>query len=1358
MRRRPIEARFENIFGGVSMAIESVELVSRVARNACRIATAGLLSAVAAMGQAPVTTVPVTVTSGSVVPFNHGSTGPWGQIYALKVAHDGSVVFLDSPESNIYQLAPGSTTPTLVVGPAPNGQNSNGSTLEAANSYWNGGIAIDPNNALYVTDRYGASVKMQCVPFSTSAGTWVFNASSNWASFNSVNVNPQDIFIADDGTFYISQSETGEIDKFTVSGPCGTVQNFTPVITGLETIASNVAVDHAGNLYFLENVYTAPSKRITGIRIISAAQIAAGTLTGDSKGGVESALPRVDPVSAGFNFKGMTFDAHGNMYLSSENDGGQYGGNANLVLLIPNLGTPTSPNLSWADAEQVAPVGSGFPIAVDPRGFLWIPTGGGGSNWAPQGTTAPACNTNPFDASTCLSSAIVEWGMGTANLPASPVGTAGTAGAVYYNFSAATTPSAVAIAKPGASNFILLSANPNADPAQIPPIAPCAAGTTYPAFSGTETSTSEYSWCAVYPELNTTSAGSVSGDLQLLDSNKNVIPGSNAYVSGVGQGPVISVLSPALATPIASGLQGPKQVAADAWGDSFVADPTLGKVEEYPAGQTTAVAGTSVGTFSAPTGVATDPAGDVFVGDSGKVYMVPFVNGALASAQQAVLTTGLGSHLSLAADGIGNIYVADADNKQVLKIPNTGASLLLGSSAIYQYGSTITFSGPSAIATDDFDDVFVADGSNLWEFSSWGGATEITSALSTPVTGLAVDPSGSIFVAETGGVAWLPYDSTTGGFNINGAVTIATTLGSGSAAPIGVALDGFENAYISYGSGATAGLAQVGVGGSISWGTIVPYIENDEEAQVYNLGNAPLTLTAFASDTFTGANALDYAVGTPSDSPACDPSTPLGSGSGCFLDVALTPSTLGASSATLGLQSNAANAPTVNIALAASVVVDNRNPTTTSVSVAPTSGITYPGSATVTVGVAANTASNGVPTGQVTVVVTGEAAQSAQLQNGQATFTYSKMLGGTKTVRAEYSGDGTAGTPPDFAGSAAKTTFAVNAATPAGVITMPSAGEYVSPWAGNVYISLGQPSTITATVTSTVGTPTGTVTFAVNGQPVDPTQTAIPLDANGNAAFSTTNLPLGVYNITAVYSGDQNFAAASIPVPTFEIINQSIQITSTPATLTTTAGTPVTATLNLQPLVGFNQVVGIQCVTASLPPYSECTFAYPVSGTPNILVGSNGFVGSPIVVTISTNVPVNGPTSGSSAVAKNASKNASTPMRLTMAGIFGLGLIGLIAGRKRFHRHLNMLCMAILLAGALGGISACTNIGYSNPPPPINVVTPAGTYNVQIITVNPKDGTQNSLTAPVFTLPVTISSSSATSTAANASRPATAKK
>jgi hypothetical protein len=56
----------------------------------------------------------------------------------------------------------------------------------------------------------------------------------------------------------------------------------------------------------------------------------------------------------------------------------------------------------------------------------------------------------------------------------------------------------------------------------------------------------------------------------------------------------------------------------------------------------------------------------------------------------------------------------------------------------------------------------------------------------------------------------------------------------------------------------------------------------------------------------------------------------------------------------------------------------------------------------------------------------------------------------------------------------------------------------------------------------------------------------------------------------------------------------------------------------------------------------------------------------------------------------------------------------------------------------LGGVSACTNAGYSTPPPAPKVSTPGGTYNVQIISYSQKTQAQTSLTNPLFTLPVTV--------------------
>jgi hypothetical protein len=1233
--------------------------------------------------------------------------------------------------SNLYQWAPGAAAPTLVVGPAPKGQVSNGSTLEASGSFWNSGMALDANDTLYITDRYGSAVHFLRVPYDKASGTWLFSQASNWAQSPSVMlsgvptaIQPQDVAInCDSGfpcTMVAAWTNQGEIDKFTIDAN-GNPGPVVRVITGMLTSGNIVSIDHAGNIFFLENVYSSPSSRVTGVREIPAN--ATLPLAGDSTGTLEQTLTRIDDPAAGFNFKGMTFDAQGNLYLSSENDNNSYGGQTNLVLMVPNEGTPKAPNLVWNDAVMVAPVAAGFPVAIDPRGYLWIPNGNNGSNWAPTGTVAPPCTS--ADASTCTTSGVVLWVPGSANLGSSPVGTPGATATVFYSFSKATTPGSFAYAKPGSKNFTTVTKNPNPDSTVSPPVLPCAAGTTYPAFSAIETTASEDSWCSFFVQLNPQSAGSISGELQILDASNKVVDGSNVYLNGIGQGSAISLLSEITAQPIALGLQAPQQVAGDALGNSYVADSTLGTIEMYPPGQTAMVVGTAFGTgLTAPTGVAVDGAGDLYIGDSGNIIEIPMINGALASSQQTTLLTGLGNHLNLAADGAGNVFVADADNKQVVKISNPQTSLLYQNMPLNTLGAGITFTGPSAIATDNAGNVYVADGSNLWELTTTGGEIALSNSLSAPVTGLAVDPSGSIWVSESTGLVWIPYETSTGGLNINGLVPVTSSLGSG-VRPLSVALDGFENVYATY-AGAPPGLAQLGTGGVLDFGKIVPFAESDVEAQLFNVGNMPLTLSALSGDLFTGTNAADYSVGTPNDSPACGPTTNTASGGFCYFDAALTPSAAGPSSASVAILSNAANAPSVNLALTANAVTDPRPATTTTVTVTPASGVIYPGSVTITVTTAASTGGSGTPAGTVALTVTGQKKVTLTLNSsGVATQTYTGLLGGNYTAVANYGGQGVVGTAPDYAASGGKVKFTIVQATPALAVGPPTgSSKSVTVWAGNTYVSVASSSTITANVSSTVGTPTGTVSFLQGGNPVDPSQATISLDANGNAVFSTANLAVGVYNITVVYNGDVNYATVSNALPAFQIIVPALQITATPATTTITPGTPNQVTLTLKPLVGFNQDVNVECVTATLPKYSECTF-----DNPEISVGggSDATAPSTIVVTISTNVPVNGSTS---------SLAQTTPWSL--AGIFGLGLAGLIAGRKRFNRYLTMICLGLMLSGAFLGMTACTNAGYSTPPPAPKVTTPAGTYAVQIITVNPQTGLQNSLTTPLFTLPTTV--------------------
>jgi hypothetical protein len=304
--------------------------------------------------------------------------------------------------------------------------------------------------------------------------------------------------------------------------------------------------------------------------------------------------------------------------------------------------------------------------------------------------------------------------------------------------------------------------------------------------------------------------------------------------------------------------------------------------------------------------------------------------------------------------------------------------------------------------------------------------------------------------------------------------------------------------------------------------------------------------------------------------------------------------------------------------------------------------------------------------------------------------------------------------------------------------------EFVTVWAGNTYVQWVKPVYVSAILSSSVGSPTGTITFTQNGQPADPSQGvngAIAPNGNGVATFLLQNLGKGIYNLTAAYSGDVNYAPQNIAVQAFYVISPSVQITESAGTVNVTPGQPATVTLTLMPLVGFTSSSGVslECNSANapialaattpattLPQFSECTFNYanPSTGTEPI----GGATASTIVITISTDVAVNG----------GATASIARQPPWSLAGLFGLGFVGLIAGRRKFYRGMAVICVAMMLSGLLMGISACTNAGYSTPPPAPKVATPAGTYNVQIITYDPEALIQNSLTTPMFTLPVNV--------------------
>jgi sugar lactone lactonase YvrE len=183
----------------------------------------------------------------------------------------------------------------------------------------------------------------------------------------------------------------------------------------------------------------------------------------------------------------------------------------------------------------------------------------------------------------------------------------------------------------------------------------------------------------------------------------------------------------------------PVGIAIDANGNLFVADSGGDTIREVsPLGLVTTIAGLvqqfgdtdgtgSAARFSAPTGVAVDASGNLFVADSGNFIIrkitpahvvstfagTPGVFGSADGTGSAALFSSLNG---IAVDDNGNVYVTDGNNT-IRKITSAGVvTTLAGTPKVTGSsngtGASALFSGPKGIAVDASGDLFVADSGN----------------------------------------------------------------------------------------------------------------------------------------------------------------------------------------------------------------------------------------------------------------------------------------------------------------------------------------------------------------------------------------------------------------------------------------------------------------------------------------------------------------------------------------------------------------------------------------------------------------------------------------------------------------------
>ncbi|WP_172829291.1 NHL domain-containing protein [Mucilaginibacter mallensis] len=662
--------------------------------------------------------VPATIY-GQVTTF---AGGPNGNVFngPTRICEDasGNVYVADRDNNEIKKV-----TPAGVV------------TVFASGFNQPNGVAIDKNGNVYVADAASNAIK-QITP---SGAVSIFAGGSQGstdgkgaaASFYypySVAVNAAgDVYVADDGSNLIRKiTPAGVVTTLAGSGfgyadGQGSAASFDS--------PNCVNTDAAGNIYVSD-------QQNNRIRKITPAGLVT-TIAGNSNAGALNG----NGISATFNSpSGVAVDAIGNIYVADL-------GNS-LIRKIDVQGNVTtlagSNTISYADGIGTA---AGFyhpnDVQVDPNGFLLVDDYGNSAirkiiitGYTIDKTLPPGLT---FDPTTGIISGTPTAISSSTNYTVTAYNTSGSSSTIVDITVTATAPPPIL--------------NPPIISYQTPQV--YAVNTTITALAPTNTGG------AVPPNPYgqvTTFAGT----------------GTVGSADGLGT---------------AASFNDPRGIAVDNANNIYVADNGNNKIRKItPAGLVSTVAGSGVAgavngtgvnaSFTNPTGLTVDAAGNIYVADSGNQLIRKITpNGAVttyAGSGFVGVNDGTASNASfnfpndVIVDNAGTLYVSDYVNDEIRKVTTTGTvSTLAGTPAIGSAdgtGSSASFYNPAGLTFDASGNIIVADADNelIRKVTPVGvvttiagdgtkGANDGTAKASNfrYPEGVTYDASGNLYIADT---------------------------------------------------------------------------------------------------------------------------------------------------------------------------------------------------------------------------------------------------------------------------------------------------------------------------------------------------------------------------------------------------------------------------------------------------------------------------------------------------------------------------------------------------------------------------------------------------------------------------------
>jgi len=628
--------------------------------------------------------------------------------------------------------------------------------------------------------------------------------------------------------------------------------------------------------------------------------------------------------------------------------------------------------------------------------------------------------------------------------------------------------------------------------------------------------------CSVTVAFGPKYPGPRNGAVLLRDANNNTL--GSTWLTGIGQGS-LAVMVPG-AISIVAGEVGewtrvndgqpatqadiylPSGLAVDGAGNLFIADSHHNRVREVfatgpNAGTITTVAGdgsagydatATVATntsLSVPAGVALDGAGNLYIADTNNnvIREVNLRTGAISTVAGngspgytgdggAATTATLNSPEGLVVDAAGNLYIADTDNEAVREV-------------IAATGKISTIAG---------------DGTGVAGFSG-DGALAIHAKLNAPYS-VTMDYAGNLYVADSGNDR-VRQINTSGNISTYAGTGATGYLGDGGLAtsaelysPLGIACDPAGNVYIAD-------------------------ARNYVVRKVNAVSGRISTIAGSSQDDNYVDGKSDYAYGNGENGDAFGGGG-IASGAGIYAPYAVAVNASGdlliaeyfdhiirkvsANSATLFFQPE---------------LWQNQ------VSSPQTQSIENDGNASLTFSAVAPDANAAVASSGTTCTPTSSVGVDQQC-----------------IVAAEFAPTNVTNPLPDplvgnvdLTGNPANSPLDISIVGEAlglnGAIVTLSSSQNPAPF--------GQPVTMNVTVkqdpNSSQGTPTGTVTFSDTFQGSSTTLgTAQTLNSSGNASLQLSSLAVGTHLITAAYSGDTYYSAATSN-PVSEVIQEQVTVT-----------------------------------------------------------------------------------------------------------------------------------------------------------------------------------------------------------------------